>query len=60
MTKLAPLVFIGIWLFLAIGWLMNIVKILNNGFEIAQWGGIEALRVVGIFLAPLGGILGWF
>lgn len=60
MTKLAPVVCIGIWLFLAIGWVMNIVKILNNGFEIAQWGGVEFMRVVGIFLAPLGGILGWF
>lgn len=41
-----------------VGWVWNIVKI------IAVWGGpltIElALRVVGIFVAPFGAILGYF
>lgn len=43
-----------------IGWVANIVKIVNVGFEVAQWGGLEVLRVVGIFVAPLGSILGLF
>ncbi len=43
-----------------IGWIANIVKIVNVGFEVAQWGGLEVLRVVGIFVAPLGSILGLF
>ena len=42
------------------GWCANIYKIINSGFEIAQWGGLEVMRVVGIFVAPLGAILGFF
>lgn len=44
---------------LAIGWIMNIVELINAP-EVAQWGSMEVLRVVGIFVAPLGGVLGWF
>ena len=44
---------------LVIGWLSNIVKLLNAPV-VAEWGAMEVLRVVGIILAPLGGVLGWF
>jgi hypothetical protein len=44
---------------LLIGWVMNIVA-LTNAPAIVQWGAMEVLRVVGIFVAPLGGVLGWF
>lgn len=42
-----------------IGWVMNIVELINAPV-VAQWGAMEVLRVVGIFVAPLGGVLGWF
>jgi len=45
---------------LLIGWCMNIYKIIDSGFEIAQWGGMEVIRVVGVFVAPLGALLGFF
>lgn len=43
---------------LVIGWVMNIVALVG-GPELAQWTTLEVLRVVGIFIAPLGGVLGW-
>jgi hypothetical protein len=43
---------------LVIGWIMNIVALVG-GPELAQWTTLEVLRVVGIFVAPLGGVLGW-
>lgn len=42
------------------GWIANIVKIINGGFVLAQWGGMEVARVIGVFVAPLGAILGYF
>lgn len=42
------------------GWVANIVKLINTGFVIAEWGGLEVARIIGIFVAPLGSILGFF
>lgn len=43
-----------------VGWIMNIVKIIQTGFVVAEWGGFEVARVIGVFLAPLGAVIGWF
>lgn len=42
-----------------IGWVLNIVKIIQTGFTVAEWGGFEVARVIGVFLAPLGAVMGW-
>lgn len=42
------------------GWVANIVKLIDSGFAVASWGGMEVARVVGIFIAPLGSVLGFF
>jgi hypothetical protein len=42
------------------GWCANIYKIVTTGFELASWGGMEVMRVIGIFIAPLGALLGFF
>ena len=42
------------------GWCANIYKLLTTGIELASWGGMEIARVIGIFVAPLGAVLGWF
>lgn len=44
---------------LAIGWVLNIVKLFDVG-PMAGWTFFEVLRIIGIFLAPLGGLMGWF
>lgn len=41
------------------GWVMNIIKIIDSGFVLAQWGGLQVARVIGVFIPPLGAILGW-
>lgn len=43
----------------ATGWVINIVKIVTTGFQLSQWGGLEVARVIGVFFAPLGAVLGW-
>lgn len=40
----------------AIGWIMNIVKIISCDWVIS---GEEVLRVIGVFVAPLGAVLGF-
>ena len=41
------------------GWVMNIVALVHAP-AIALWGGLEVMRVIGIFVAPLGAIIGLF
>ena len=41
------------------GWIANVYKLISNGFELAAWGGLEVARVIGVFIAPLGSILGF-
>ena len=46
-----------IWIVGVIGWIMNIVKVF--GMADAEITGMFIIRIVGIFLAPLGAILGF-
>ncbi len=47
-----------LWAAFAIGWIMNIVKFIGMlGGDVSSW---FIARAVGIFLAPLGGVLGYF
>ena len=46
-----------LWFAMVIGWVMNIVQLIqtaDNGVT-----GMYILKIVGIFAAPLGGLLGW-
>lgn len=51
------LVFITLFIAAISGWIMNVVAILNmaNG----PITGMFILRCVGIFVAPLGAVIGW-
>lgn len=40
-----------------IGWVMNIIDIINSDFELT---GLFVVRVCGIFIPPLGAVLGFF
>lgn len=39
------------------GWVMNIVAVANA--EFVPMTGLLVLRIVGIFIGPLGAVLGW-
>jgi hypothetical protein len=52
------LLFMGLFVATAVGWVMNILDIINslsNGGPVL----LDALRVLGVFIAPLGAILGY-
>jgi hypothetical protein len=40
------------------GWVANLIKVIGADFGMIT--GMIVCRVIGIFLAPLGGILGYF
>lgn len=46
---------IGIWLLCVGGWIANIVKLAGADY----FGGMVIVRVIGIFVAPLGSFLGF-
>lgn len=54
------LVVIGIWLAAIIGWVLNIVALVGFSGTLATMGTLEIARIIGIFVAPLGSILGLF
>lgn len=39
------------------GWVANIVKIINTGFDV--FTGLLIVRCIGVVLAPLGAVLGY-
>jgi hypothetical protein len=51
------LIIISIWLAGVIGWILNIVTLAQSSFDVLT--GMLVLRVVGIFVAPLGAVLGY-
>ena len=54
----AGLILIVVWLVLVVGWIMNIVEIVATIADPIT--GMFILRCVGIVVAPLGGVLGYF
>ena len=54
---LASIVFLCFVVAAVAGWVMNIITIAHSNFS--DLTGLLVLRVVGIFVAPLGAILGW-
>lgn len=51
---------VGLWFVALGGWVANIYKLISTGMVIAEWGGMEIARVVGVLVAPLGAVLGFF
>lgn len=41
------------------GWIANIYKLSSTGLEVGQWAMLEVLRVIGIFIPPLGSVMGF-
>lgn len=44
---------------LIIGYFLNIADLFAAP-ALAEWTVIEIIRVVGVFVMPLGGVMGWF
>lgn len=58
MKIILPLVVLTLWLVGIAGWVMNIVAIFTTSFT--PLTGEAILRVIGIFVPPLGAIMGLF
>jgi hypothetical protein len=52
------LIVVAIVLLGAGGWIANIVKIIGTDF--ADFNGMLIARCIGVFIAPLGSVLGFF
>lgn len=46
-----------LWIGLVIGWIMNIVKLFGLSFD--TFSPELVIRIVGVVLAPIGGVVGW-
>ena len=53
----AALVILGFWVVVAIGWIINIINFVQ---ALPVFDTIQIARAVGVVLAPLGALLGWF
>ena len=42
-----------------LGWILNIVALATGGGSIAAMTVLLLLRILGIFIPPLGAVLGW-
>lgn len=55
--------FKGLMLFgfvVIVSWITNLVKVFTTDIPVPLWGGKEIARVIGIFIPPLGAVLGFF
>ena len=56
-TSLGLLMYLAFVVVIIGGWVMNLVEIVN--YDFASITGMIILRIAGIFIAPLGAVLGW-
>lgn len=56
---LAALAYLAVISVFCIGWLLNLMHVIESNETIATMSVIGGLKILGIFVAPLGGILGW-
>lgn len=52
-------IWIGLCIVLLGGWVMNLVKLIASG-DLLFHAGMTLARVAGIFIVPLGSVLGFF
>jgi hypothetical protein len=53
---MGSLIAIAIWFFATVGYILNIIQIAQAD----TITGMVLVRVIGIIVAPLGAIIGWF
>ena len=56
-TTMGVFLYLTLLILLLGGWVMNLVEIVN--YDFASITGMIILRIAGIFIAPLGAVLGW-
>jgi hypothetical protein len=56
-NTVALIVWLGIIIAAIVGWIMNLGAIIDHDFALETGMGI--LRVIGVFMAPIGAVLGY-
>lgn len=56
-NTIVGLVVMLLWMIGAGGWIWNIVKIVGSNFDVIS--GLLVIRIIGIFVAPLGCVVGY-
>lgn len=56
-TTIGVMLYLSLLILLLGGWVMNLIEIVN--YDFASITGMIILRIAGIFIAPLGAVLGW-
>ena len=54
--------FTAIWLALIVGWIANLWQVIvapGSIGEASTWTVMFAVKFISIFIAPLGGVMGW-
>jgi hypothetical protein len=54
---MAALIFVIVWFAGLVGWILNIIEIISNFSTLLN--GLMVMRIIGVFMAPLGAILGY-
>ena len=54
---LGVLIWLGVIITVAIGYILNIVDLFN---DLSTVNGVFIMRIIGIFLPPIGAIMGYF
>lgn len=50
----------SLWIFIVVGWIANVIALIGMAKVDAAIGTLFVLRAAGVFIAPLGSILGFF
>lgn len=54
----ALIIWVIVAVLIGVGWVLNIIELSNTSFDPIT--GLAILRVIGVFLPPLGAVLGYF
>lgn len=55
---MAVLTWVIVWLVMLIGWVMNIIQVVDT-FNIDAITGLIIIKIIGIVVGPLGAVMGW-
>ena len=42
------------------GYFLNIMALINSGLALVEYGALEIIRIIGIFMPPVGIFMGYF
>lgn len=57
---LTSLIIVAIWIAFIVGWIINLVEVIKLAIAAVPVTTLFIVKIVGVFVAPLGSILGLF